>query len=275
MSRILSVVSGKGGVGKSSFTANLGAALAAAGRSVLIVDTDIGLRAQDALLGLENMVVYDLVDAVSGDCLPEDALLEVPSVPGLRLLPAAQFARAKALEPKKLRKLLKSLENTFDDVLIDCPAGLERGFRNVLSSGSDEFILLVTPDDLCVRDAERAAAVMEAKKLPRPMLVVNRLDAGLVRSGEMYSARVIADVLDLKLLGEIPEDPAVYRAVLRHKLLMCYDCPARSAILRIAERLQGKIIPLPAIGCEKVSWFTRFFRRDAEALKEVVPIDSH
>ena len=272
MSTIISVLSGKGGVGKSTLTASLGIALASNHCSVVVVDTDIGLRSQDALLSVENMVVYDLVDAVSGDCLLSQALLPVPTVPGLKLLPASQFARAKSLDPKKFRKILKALQEQADFILIDGPAGVERGFRNVLASGSNRTILLVTPDDLCIRDAERVIQIIDAKKLEKPEIIVNRLDNALIRTGEMYSARTIADLLDCRLLGEIPEDPAVYRAVLRHTPLMNYDCEARSAILRIASRLQGKNVPLPQIGSRPIPFFRRFFRQD---LKEVTPLDNH
>ena len=155
MAQVISVVSGKGGVGKSTFVANLGKALADSGRSVVVIDTDIGLRSQDFLLSLENQVFFDLIDVTSGNCELSEAILPVSSVPNLFLVPAAQFSRVRALEPKKLRKMLRELKERYDFVLIDCPAGIERGFRNVLASGSDSFVLMVTPDDLCVRDAER------------------------------------------------------------------------------------------------------------------------
>ena len=272
MSTILSVLSGKGGVGKSTFTANLGIALASNGHSVVIVDTDIGLRSQDALLSVENSVIYDLIDTINGDCLLTQALLPVPGYPSLKLLPASQFARAKSLDPKKFRIILKTLEEEANFILIDGPAGVERGFRNILASGSHRTILLVTPDDLCIRDAERVLQIMNAKKQDKPELVVNRLDSRLIRSGEMYSARTVADLLDCRLLGEIPEDPAVYRSLLRHAPLMNFDCGARDAILHIASRLQGRIIPLPDIGSRPIPFLKRWFR---PVLKEVVPLDNH
>ena len=271
MAYTISVVSGKGGVGKSTFVANIGAALAASGYSVAILDTDFGLRAQDALLGLENKVVYDLLDVMKGVCGLETALIEVPAYPGLHLLAAAQFTRARALDPKKLRSLITRLKESHDFILIDGPAGLEKGFRNLLASGSDRFILLVTPDDLCVRDGERAFQIMDAKKLDRPSLVVNRLDNDLIQSGEMMSAKAVSELLDLPLLGEIPEDPVVYRSVLRHTPLIRYESEARNAILRIASRLTGKAVPFPQYGNRKRSLWKKLFRSE---LKEVTPIDS-
>ena len=272
MSRSILIASGKGGVGKSVFTANLGAALARRGASVVIVDTDIGLRSQDAFLGLENNVVYDLVDVASKECELSAALLECPAVPGLKLLPAAQFARVRSVEPKQLRRILWALSESADFVLLDAPAGIEKGLRNLLNAGADEGLLLVTPDDICVRDAERAAGILEAKGIVRPHLVINRLDNELVARGEMIPARAIADSLDLPLLGEIPEDPMVYRSILRHGLFVDYDCPARAAVLRIAARLMGEQIPFPEIGKARIRLFRRLFPKQ---LKEVTPLDRY
>ena len=272
MSRCIAVASGKGGVGKSVITANLAASLAQGGRRVLILDADIGLRSQDAILSLENRVVYDLVDLLNGDCLPEQAILSDERIPSLHLLPAAQFERAKAIDPKKLGNLLLSLRRHFEYILIDCPAGIERGLRNVLNAGPDETILVVTPDDVSIRSAERAGQLMEQKKCARPMLIINRLDSRLVRSGEMMSAQTVSQVLDLPLLGVVPEDPAVYRILLKHDLFINYDCDARDAVLRIAARIQGRNVPVPA-SAEKRGRLRR--RLLARSLKEVVPIDDH
>ncbi len=272
MSHCYAVASGKGGVGKSTVTANLAAALAQAGNRVVIVDADIGLRSQDALLGMENRIVYDLIDLANGDCSADQAVLESESVPSLYLLPAAQFARAKALDPKKFTKIVSSLRNTFDYIFIDCPAGIERGLRNVLNAGVDEVLLIVTPDDISVRSAERAVQVMESKKIPRPCLIVNRLDSDLVRSREMMSARTVSEVMDLSLLGEIPEDTVVSRAMLRHSLFITYDCEARNAVLRIASRLRGGAPAFPMYGCKKQSFLQRIFAR---SVKEVIPLDDH
>lgn len=272
MSQSICIASGKGGVGKSTLTANLSAALAYRGHSVVVVDTDIGLRSQDALLSLENQVIYDLLDVASKDCDLETALLVHPSIPNLHLLPAAQFARAKDLSPGRLMKILSRLKETHDFVLIDCPAGLERGLRNVLNSGVDNAILMVTPDDICIRDAEHAIQVLNAKNLSHPFLVVNRLDNDLIRSGEMLSARNISSVLDLPLLGEIPEDPLVGRAALVHHLFMDYSCEARQAVMRIASRLCGKDIPFPSYGSRPTPFLRRLFTL---RLKEAIPIDRH
>ncbi len=272
MSTSICIASGKGGVGKSTFTANLGAVLAHRGSSVVIIDMDIGLRSQDALLSLENRVVYDVVDVASNDCGLEQAVLSHPDIPNLSLLPAAQFARVKALDPARLKKILEELKTTHDYILLDCPAGIERGFRNVLNAGVDQTILIVTPDDICIRDAERAAQILEKKQLERPRIIVNRLNYRLIRRGEMYPAHTVAETLDLELLGEIPEDSVVSRSILNHSLFVDYDCEARSAVLRIASRISGADVPLPGYGARGVSvWYRLFPTR----MKEVAPFDSH
>ena len=272
MSTSFAVASGKGGVGKSVITAGLAAALALDGTPVLIIDADIGLRSQDALLSLEDRVVYDLIDLTKDECMPDQAVLSCESVPSLHLLPAAQFERVKALEPKKLAKTIHTFRSSYEYIFIDCPAGIERGLRNVLNAGVDETILVVTPDNICIRSAERAAQLIEAKKAPRPRLIVNRLDEQLVRNGEMFTARTVSEVLDLSLLGEIPEEPVIYRSLQRHDLFIQYDCEARNAVLRIASRIRGRSVPFAEYGEKKNSILRRFFARP---LKEVVPIDHH
>ena len=272
MSKCIAVVSGKGGVGKSVITANLAAALALNGSRVLIIDTDIGLRSQDAILGLEDRVVYDLIDVSRKECTTDQAILSCDAIPALHLLPAAQFKRAKALDPGKLAGIIRSLRCAYDFILIDCPAGIERGLRNVLNAGVDETILLVTPDDISIRSAERTVQVIESKTETRPHLIVNRLDETLIRCGEMLSALTAAQVLDLPLLGAIPEDPVVYRSLLRHQLFVRYDCEARNAVLRIASRISGYDLSVRAYGLKKRGIFRSNHSRP---LKEVIPIDDH
>ena len=271
MSMCFAVASGKGGVGKSVITANLAASLALTGTRVLIIDADIGLRSQDALLGLENRVVYDLIDVTRNECSADEAVLVCESVPSLHLLPAAQFARAKSLDPKKLAGIICNFRNAYDYIFIDCPAGIERGLRNVLNAGVDEIILIVSPDDISIRSAERTAQLIESKNAPRPQLIVNRLDSRLIRSGEMLSARTVSQILDLPLLGAVPEDCIVYRALLKHDLFIRFDCEARNAVLRISARIQGRNLPIQKYG-EKNSFFLRLF---SKSLKEVMPIDDH
>ena len=272
MSTAWIIASGKGGVGKSTITACLGAALSREGRKVCIVDADIGLRDQDIMLGLENRIVFDLLDVADGVCRAEQALITPDNAGRLSLLPASQFARAKALDAKAFRRVLRDLKESFDVILIDCPAGIERGLRGLLNSEINETVLICTPDDVCIRNAERARAVLEKKGMPRPLLIVNRLQPELIRTGEMYSAQTVANVLDLNLLGEIPEDMGICRAALKHISPMEVDCEARRALTRIAWRMTGADVtaPLPGYGTDKLPWYRRIFH---SAPKEVRRID--
>ena len=266
------IASGKGGVGKSTITASLGAAMAREGRSVCIIDADIGLRDQDVLLGVENRIVFDLLDVAGGICTLEQALISPDGMSRLSLLPASQFARAKELEPKAFRKILTRLKESFDVILIDCPAGIERGVRGLMNAEVDESIIICTPDDVCIRNAERMAGLMEKKGLPRPQLIVNRLMPELIRAGEMYTAATVAATLDLSLLGEIPEDSAVYRATLRHSTPMDVDCEARRALTRIAWRMLDADVdaPLPRYGTQILPWYRRLFHK-APRLRTIGP----
>ena len=264
------IASGKGGVGKSTVVSSLGQALARMGQKVCIVDADIGLRDQDALLGMENRIVYDLVDVCNKDCRLQQALLSPMGMENLSLLPAPQFARAKELDPKAFRKIIAELKDRFDHVIIDAPAGIERSLRGLLTAEYDETLVVCTPDDVCIRNAERAVFTMEGKMLPRPSLIVNRLVPELVESGEMYSAQVVAQTLDLPLLGEIPDDQTVYRALITRVPLMETDCEAQRALTRIARRMNGETVSLAAFGTNKRAWYQMLFHR---RIKEVKRID--
>ena len=272
MSTAWIIASGKGGVGKSTITSSVGLYMAREGRRVCIIDGDIGLRDQDAILGLENRIVFDMLDVTEGHCRLEQALISPEDEPRLSLLPASQFARAKELKPGAFRRVLVRLKQLYDVVLIDCPAGIERSLRGLLNDAIDECVLICTPDDVCIRNAERTAGVMEKKGLPRPQVIVNRLDEALVRGGEMYSAATVAATLDLNLLGEIPDDSYVYRAMLLHQPLMDIDCDAQKALQRISLRMLGVTTgnPLPGYGTEKLPWYRRLF---LPTLKEVKRID--
>ena len=272
MSTAWIIASGKGGVGKSTITACVGLAMAREGRKVCIIDGDVGLRDQDALLGLENNIVFDLLDVAEGHCRLEQALISPGDEPRLSLLPASQFARAKELRPGAFRRILVRLKQLYDVVLIDCPAGIERSLRGLLNEEINECVIVCTPDDVCIRNAERTAGVLEKKGMPRPRVIVNRLDEALIREGEMYSAATVAATLDLELLGEILDDSFVYRATLTHQSLMDIECDAQAALKRIAYRMMGipSFAPLPGYGTQKLSWFRRLFQ---PTLKEVKRID--
>ena len=260
--------SGKGGVGKSTLAANLGVLLAEKGKRVALVDTDLGMRSLDLLLGMENNLVYDLIDVAEGKCLLSQALAEVPDRGGLHLLPASQFVRARDLDPRKLTKMVSLMKKDYDFILIDCPAGLERGLRNVLRAGKAlRTLLIVTPDDLSIRDGERVIQLAEEKGLPRPQVIVNRLQNDLIYAGDMYSAQTVAQTLDAELMGELPEDPVFYLAQVRHQLAADYDQEARHALDRIARRMMGEDVPFPAYGKKRTSFFRRHFQRSIREVK--------
>ena len=266
MAKAWLIASGKGGVGKSMVTACLAVALSRMGQRTVVVDADIGLRDQDAILGLENRVVYDVLDVIGKGCTLSQALIQHSLYENLNLLPASQFARVKNLDPKGFRKVIAQLKERFDYVLIDCPAGVERGLRGVVDS-ADEVLLITTPDDVCMRDVENPAAVLAAKKAPRPWLIVNRLMPELVTAGEMYSAQVVAQTLDLQLMGEVPQDDMIYRALLKHMSPMEVDCEGRRALERIAKRMTGRQVALPEYGKLPGGLLRRLLRRKVKVMK--------
>ena len=258
MGRSILIASGKGGVGKSTLAASLSQALARQGHKVCLLDMDIGLRGQDTFLGVESQIVYDSLDVLTGLCRLHDALIPIPGEENLSLLPCPQFSRAKDITPAQFRSLVDQVRALFAYVIIDAPACIERGLRGILKASVDDCLLLCTPDDLCLRDAERVASLLQEKGLPRPRLIVNRLNDALIESGEMYNAKTCSETLDLPLLGEIPDDINVYRAQLKHLWLYDIDCPARYAIERIARRITGEAVPLPCIG-KRRPWYIRMW----------------
>ena len=245
MSQAWMIASGKGGVGKSTITAALSVALAKRQLQTVAVDTDIGLRSLDMLLGLHNRIVYDVIDVAHKDCKLKYALVQYPPAPSLSLLPASQLGTSADLNAELMARVVHKLKKRFSYVLLDAPAGLERGVFNTLLN-TDHTLLVVTPDDVCIRDAERLIAMLEQNHKPRPMLVVNRVVPDMVARGEMYSPQIVANTLDVPLLGFIPEDKAVLRALNSHHSLMDEVCPAREAVNRITQRFLGEFVPMPA-----------------------------
>ena len=245
MSQAWMIVSGKGGVGKSMLTSALGVALAQKKMQCCCVDTDIGLRNLDMLLGMHNKVVYDVMDVARKDCKLKYALITHPMHEELLLLPAAQLGGVKDMDADDMDRIVRKVKKRAAYVLLDAPAGVGRGVKNLLSA-IDHSILVVTPDDVSIRDAERVISLLEEAGKPRPMLVVNRVVPELVASGDMYSPQTVAATLDVPLLGYIPEDKQVISALCRHESIMEQDCPAKAALERISQRFLGEYIPMPA-----------------------------
>jgi septum site-determining protein MinD len=246
-SRVLTITSGKGGVGKTTTTANLGTGLAMRGKKVAIVDSDIGLRNLDAVLGLENRIVYDLVDVVEGQCRLRQALIKDKRLPELYLLPAAQTRDKNAVNSIQMEQLCQQLRREFDFVLIDSPAGIEQGFRNAIV-GADEIIIVANPEMASVRDADRIIGLVEAAGKPEPRLVLNRLRPEMIRRGDMMAVADVLEVLGVELLGIVPEDEMIIVAINKGEPIV-YDKRSRAgrAFLSAAQRIMGEEVPLDEI----------------------------
>ena len=268
MGKVWLIASGKGGVGKSTLATMLGTALAHRGQNVCIVDMDIGLRSQDVLLSMQDRMVFDLMDVCEENCELDSALIPADDDDHLFLMTCPQFSRVKELNPKQVSRVIDQLRERFDHVLLDSPAGIERGLRQLMRCHPDEVLVVVTPDDVCIRDAERTIQVLSEKKLPRPRVLVNRLIPAYIEIGEMYTAASVAQTLDVQLLGEIPDDSGVYRAQLNHISILDVDCEARNAALRIAGRMMGESQPFPEYG-KKRPWYQRFFHPTIGEVKRI------
>nr|BBK20506.1 septum site-determining protein [Cryptomonas sp. CCAC 1634B] len=208
MARIIVVTSGKGGVGKTTATANLGMSLAQRGYRTALVDADVGLRNLDLLLGLENRVIYTALEVLSGECTLEQALIKDKRQPGLTLLPAAQNRNKDSVSTAQMKYLIGLMENQYDYILIDCPAGIEGGFHNAIGPAT-EAIVVTTPEIAAVRDADRVIGLLEANGIQKISLLVNRLRPEMVKSNDMMSVTDVTEILAVPLIGVIPEDECV------------------------------------------------------------------
>jgi septum site-determining protein MinD len=241
------VTSGKGGVGKTTTTANIGIALALSGKKVCLVDTDIGLRNLDVVMGLENRVIFDLIDVVTENCRLEQALIKDKRFDHLYLLPASQTKDKSALTPESAKGVVDKLKQQFDFVLIDCPAGIEQGFR-IAISGADKAIVVTNPDVAAVRDADRVIGLLEAKKLERPKLVINRARPHMMREGDMLDIEEIVSILAIDLLGVVPDDEGVISGTNKGEpVVMNPNARAGMAYRNIARRILGDSVPLMAL----------------------------
>ena len=242
--RVIVITSGKGGVGKTTTTANIGAALADKGHKVLLIDTDIGLRNLDVVMGLENRIVYDLIDVIEGRCRVSQALIKDKRCPNLVLLPAAQIRDKNDVNTDQMKELIFSLKESFDYILIDCPAGIEQGFKNAIAA-ADEAIVVTTPEVSATRDADRIIGLLEAAGIKNPRLVINRLRIDMVKEKNMLSVEDILDILAVKLLGVVPDDENVVISTNKGEPLVYKgDSLAAKAFKNIASRIEGVEVPL-------------------------------
>jgi septum site-determining protein MinD len=244
MAEVIVITSGKGGVGKTTTTANLGAGLAMNGQRVLLIDTDIGLRNLDVVLGLENRIVYDLVDVVEGTCRIRQAMIKDKRYNNLFLLPAAQTRDKSAVSPEQMNKLCKDIDKDFDYIIIDCPAGIEQGFKNAISA-ADRAIVVTTPEVSAVRDADRIIGLLEANELKNPKLLVNRLRIDMVKRGDMMTIDDIVDILAVELIGVVPDDEKIVVSTNRGEPVVADKrSSSGQAYNNITKRIMGEDVPL-------------------------------
>ena len=205
MSEVIVITSGKGGVGKTTTTANIGTGLAQLNKKVVMIDTDIGLRNLDVVMGLENRIVYNLVDVVEGKCRIRQALIKDKKYPDLCLLPSAQTRDKDAVTPEQMVELINELREEFDYILLDCPAGIEQGFKNAVA-GADRALVVTTPEVSAIRDADRIVGLLEANEMKRIDLIVNRLRVDMVKRGDMMNVDDVTEILAVNLIGAVPDD---------------------------------------------------------------------
>ncbi|MCL2575401.1 MAG: septum site-determining protein MinD [Defluviitaleaceae bacterium] len=237
MAEIIVVTSGKGGVGKTTTTANIGVALAAAGKSVVLIDADIGLRNLDVVMGLENRIVYDLVQVVEGVCRVKQALIKDKRYENLHLLAAAQTKDKGAVSPEQMVKLVGSLADDYDYIVIDCPAGIEQGFQNAIAA-AQRAIVVATPEVSSVRDADRIVGLLEAANIKDIRLVLNRIRPELTKRGEMLTLSDVTDVLAIDVLGVVPDDESIVTTTNRGEVAVAEaGSKAGAAFRNVAARI--------------------------------------
>ncbi len=258
--KVVTVTSGKGGVGKTTTTANLAVALAARGEKVVCIDADIGLRNLDVVMGLENRIVYDLVDIVEGRARVRQAMIKDKRLPELYLIPAAQTRDKAAVSPSDMIKLCAELRNEVDWILVDSPAGIERGFRNAVAP-ADQVLIVTNPEVSAVRDADRIVGLLEAEEKGPGYLILNRVKPEMVKRGDMLSTEDVLDILAIPLIGVVPEDEGILVSSNRDAPAAMEDkSRAGQAFRDIARRLKGEEVPFASLE-ENKGFFQRLAAR--------------
>ncbi len=258
MGEVIVITSGKGGVGKTTTTANLGTGLAKLGKKVVLIDTDIGLRNLDVVMGLENRIVYNLVDVIEGNCKRNQALIKDKKYETLFLLPAAQTKDKTSVTPEQMKKLTDELKEEFDYIILDCPAGIEQGFKNAIA-GADRALVVTTPEVSAVRDADRIIGLLEANEIKKPQLIVNRLRPDMIKRGDMMSAEDVVDILAVELIGQVPDDENIVVATNNGEPLVGDNSLAGQAYMNICRRVTGENVPFLDLETKKgiFSWFKK------------------
>ena len=244
MSQVIVITSGKGGVGKTTTSANIGVELAKLGKKVVLIDTDIGLRNLDIVLGLENRVVYDLVDIINGVCDTKQAVIKDKRYDGLFMIPAAQTRDKDAVTVEQMKELCNNLKEEYDFIIIDCPAGIEQGFKNAIA-GADKALVVTTPETFAVRDADRIIGLLEENNIDEHYLVINRIRPDMVKRGYMMNIDEILDVLNVGLIGVILDDSDIIVAANKGEpVVNNRKSLAGQGYRNIAQRLLGNSVPL-------------------------------
>ena len=253
MSEVIVVTSGKGGVGKTTTTANLGTGLAAMGKKVVLIDTDIGLRNLDVIMGLENRIVYNLVDVVEGKCRIKQALIRDKRYPGLYRMPSAQTRDKSAVTPPQMIKMVGTLREQFDYIILDCPAGIEQGFQNAIA-GADRALVITTPEVSSIRDADRIIGLLEANEIKKSDLIVNRIRMDMVESGNMMSMDDVVEILAIDLIGAVPDDESVVISTNQGEPCVGDGSLAGQAYMNICHRVLGEEVPFLDLEIKSSVW---------------------
>ena len=260
MGEVIVVTSGKGGVGKTTTTANVGTGLAKLDKKVVLIDTDIGLRNLDVVLGLENRIVYNLVDVIEGNCRIKQALIKDKRYPNLYLLPSAQTRDKSAVTPEEMKLLCEQLKGEFDYIIMDCPAGIEQGFKNAIA-GADRALVVTTPEVSAVRDADRIIGLLEANEMKKTELIVNRLRIDMVNRGDMMSSDDVVEILAIPLIGIVPDDEKIVVSTNNGEPLVGDESLAGQAYMNICRRICGEDVPFLDLSAKK-GLFARLFKKN-------------
>ncbi len=265
MGESIVITSGKGGVGKTTTTANRGTALASLGKKVVVIDGDTGLRNLDVLMGLENRIVYTIIDVIENRCRTKQALIKDKRFPSLFLLPTAQTKDKDDISGDQMLRLINELKEDFDYVLIDCPAGIEQGFENAII-GADKAIVIVNPEITSVRDADRVIGKLDAKGLDDHKVVINRLNYEMTQKGDMLDIPDILEILSVELLGVVPDDKGITVSTNKGEpIVLNKDALAGKAFTNIAKRINGQEVPILNLNTESQGFFSsilKLFRRN-------------
>ena len=261
MGEVIVITSGKGGVGKTTTTANLGSALAMRGKKVVLLDTDIGLRNLDVVMGLENRIVYDIVDVIEGKCKLRQAWIKDKRFTDLFLLPAAQTRDKDAINEDEMIRLTQRLKEEFDYIIVDCPAGIEQGFKNAIA-GADRAIVVTNAEISSIRDADRIIGLLESSNIRNPELIINRIRPEMVKRGEMMDVEDILDLLSIDLIGVVPEDENIITQTNKGEPAVANKKAASGkAYIEIARRILGENVEITIPGRKKESFFSRIFKK--------------